>query len=79
MHKSLPSLWGKKIYKAYKGNTNTVGKPGEIIGIKNKKIEVCCGNSSSILIDEIQFKGGKRMNVSSYLNGHSIDIGEILN
>ena len=37
-----------KIYKAYKGNTNTVGKPGEIIGIKNKKIEVCCGNSSSI-------------------------------
>ena len=35
-----------KIYKAYKGNTNTVGKPGEIIGIKNKKIEVCCGNSS---------------------------------
>ena len=26
-----------KIYKAYKGNTNTVGKPGEIIGIKNKK------------------------------------------
>lgn len=24
-----------KIYKAYKGNTNTVGKPGEIIG--NKK------------------------------------------
>ena len=28
-----------KIYKAYKGNTNTVGKPGEIIGIKNKKIE----------------------------------------
>ena len=38
-----------KIYKAYKGNTNTVGKPGEIIGIKNKKIEVCCGNSSSIL------------------------------
>lgn len=31
-----------KIYKAYKGNTNTVGKPGEIIGIKNKKIEVCC-------------------------------------
>ena len=68
-----------KIYKAYKGNTNTVGKPGEIIGIKNKKIEVCCGNSSSILIDEIQFKGGKRMNVSSYLNGHSIDIGEILN
>ena len=67
-----------KIYNAYKGNTNIVGKPGEIIGINNKRIEVCCGDLNSILIDEIQFKGGKRMKVSSYLNGHSIDIGENL-
>ena len=31
-----------------------------------------------VLIDELQFKGGKRMAVRDYLNGHEIKTGVIL-
>ncbi|MEG1441775.1 MAG: methionyl-tRNA formyltransferase [Oscillospiraceae bacterium] len=51
---------------------------GKIIGIKNKKLEVACGDGESILITELQFKGKKRMKVADYLNGHKIDLNEIL-
>lgn len=67
-----------KIYKAQPGQRNISGIPGEILGINKKMLEVCCGDGESILVDEIQFKGGKRMKVSSYINGHDIDIGVIL-
>lgn len=67
-----------KIFRAEKGNITKNGTPGEILGIVDKKIEVRCGDKTSILIDEIQFKGGKRMTVASYINGHDIEIGEIL-
>lgn len=52
--------------------------PGEIIGTTDKMIQVACGGGTSLLISELQFFGGKRMTVESFLNGHSIDIGEIL-
>ena len=44
--------------------------PGKIL-IVNKKLEISCGKDS-VVVDEIQFKGGKRMTVASYLNGHDI-------
>lgn len=67
-----------KIYRAAYGTKTDTETPGRIIGITGKKLEVCCGDGNSILIDEIQFKGGKRMNVASYINGHTIEIGETL-
>lgn len=68
-----------KIFSAIKGDNLDDSKlPGQIIRIRDKKIEVCCGDNKSILIKEIQFKGGKRMSVESYLNGHNIDINTIL-
>lgn len=54
------------------------GKSGEIIGIRDKMLEVACGDGMSLLISEIQFFGGKRMSFESFLNGHNLDIGEIL-
>ena len=60
-----------KVIHAEKGEKKQ-GVCGKLC-IKNKKIEVICGENGTILIDEIQFKGGKRMSVSSYLNGNSID------
>ncbi|MBS6846064.1 MAG: ParB N-terminal domain-containing protein [Firmicutes bacterium] len=50
--------------------------PGKI-RIVNKKLEISCGKDS-VVVDEIQFKGGKRMTVASYLNGHDIDENIIL-
>lgn len=67
-----------KIYMAKRGEAASDGKPGEIIAVNKKNIAVACGDGMSILIEEIQFKGGKRMNVANYLNGHSIEVGEIL-
>ncbi len=67
-----------KIYMARHGEAVSKAKPGEIVGINKKNIAVACGDGNSVLIDEIQFKGGKRMTVSSYLNGHSVELGEIL-
>ncbi len=60
----------------------SVGKPTEgvcgSIRLENKSLEVVCGDKMSIYVDEIQFKGGKRMSVASYLNGHTIDCSVIL-
>lgn len=43
------------------------------IRITDKKLEIVCGDGKTIMVDEIQFKGGKRMSVESYLNGHSLN------
>ncbi len=66
-----------KIYHARMGHT-AKGNCGEF-KVTDKMFEVVCGDGMSILIDEIQFKGGKRMSVSGYLNGHSVDENIILN
>ncbi len=55
------------------------GKPGEILGLTaDKELEVACGNKESIYITEIQMSDSKRMNVRDYLNGHTIDLNEVL-
>ena len=65
-----------KIIHASFGGDRT-GKCGSI-KLNNKKLEIVCGDNKYIIVDEIQFKGGKRMTVESYLNGHSIDESIIL-
>lgn len=65
-----------KIINATLGG-ETYAKCGSI-KIINKKLEIACGDHKSIIVDEIQFKGGKRMTVESYLNGHTIDESIIL-
>ena len=67
-----------KIYRAVKGELGRTGKCGEIIKVDNSGIEVVCGNSESIIIKEVQFFGSKKMDVCSYINGHSVNTGVIL-
>lgn len=73
------AMYGDEIMKVFGAKKGGVfeGQPGEI-RIANKKLEISCGGGESIVVDEIQFKGGKRMAVASYLNGHSIDESIIL-
>lgn len=54
------------------------GSCGEILSADNDGIRVVCGDKTAILLKEVQFQGSKRMLVRDYLNGHSVDAGEIL-
>ncbi len=66
-----------KIYGAKLGG-QAKGSQGEIIKADNDGIEVVCGDKNTIIATEVQFAGSKRMAVRDYLNGHTIDKGEIL-
>ncbi len=61
----------------------SVGSPtdkpaGTLLGIQNGKLAVAAGGGTSVLVSEVQFAGSKRMSVESYLNGHTIDMNQIL-
>lgn len=72
------AMYGDEMMKAFgvKKGSGFDAPPGKI-RIVNKKLEISCGKDS-VVVDEIQFKGGKRMTVASYLNGHDIDENIIL-
>ncbi len=53
------------------------GKPGEILFAEKEGICIACGDGA-ILVKELQMQGSKRMDVASYLNGHKIQVGTIL-
>ena len=72
------AMYGDEMMKVFgvKKGSGFDAPPGKIC-IVNKKLEISCG-IDSVVVDEIQFKGGKRMTVASYLNGHDIDENIIL-
>lgn len=65
-------IWKAKVFSENKSKT-----PGEIISVSKEGIEVACG-VGSILIMELQEVGSKRMDINSYLNGHTISEGSLL-
>jgi len=56
------------------GNFNLVGR---IVDVTDEGITVSTGEGL-LLIEQIQFDGGKAMNVAQYLRGHSLEKGKIL-
>lgn len=54
------------------------GKCGEILSADKNGILIACGDGKGILVKDIQMQGSKKMDVSSYLNGHEIEKGIIL-
>ncbi|MDY5230728.1 MAG: methionyl-tRNA formyltransferase [Eubacteriales bacterium] len=72
------AMYGDEMMKVFgvKKGSGFDAPPGKI-RIVNKKLEISCCKDS-VVVDEIQFKGGKRMTVASYLNGHDIDENIIL-
>ncbi len=72
------SMYRGEVMKIFRASASDgSGAPGEVLGARGKKLEIAC-RGGSILIEELQMRGGKRMSAESYLNGHSIDAGEIL-
>lgn len=67
-----------KIWKASLKNGLENNEPGKVMNVKKDGIEIACRHGS-IIIKEIQEVGSKRMDIASYLNGHSFEAGEILN
>ncbi len=66
-----------KIYASRLGG-KAKGSAGQILKADSNGIEILCGDMNTIVVTEIQPFGSKRMNVRDFLNGHSIDAGEIL-
>lgn len=53
------------------------GRPGEVLAADKNGIEVACGQGS-LLITELQAAGARRMDAASFLAGHPLTIGSIL-
>ena len=72
------SPYGKiKIWKTSISQNQTGKDPGTIVAVDKQGIEVACG-VGVILIEEIQMPNKKRMHVSEYVKGNTIETGKIL-
>nr|WP_314276992.1 methionyl-tRNA formyltransferase [uncultured Peptostreptococcus sp.] len=73
------SSYGKiKVWKTNVGDKDSKEKAGTILSVGKQGIEVACGKGT-ILIEEIQMPNKKRMPVSEYVKGNSIEVGKVLN
>jgi methionyl-tRNA formyltransferase len=64
-----------KLFRTAVGNAS--GRPGEILSADKNGIEVACGQGS-LLITELQAAGARRMDAASFLAGHPLAVGSIL-
>ncbi len=66
-----------KIYKSRLSHETYIDKvPGTVVDAKD--FTVVCGDERAVSLIEVQFDGGKRMNVSDFLRGNRIENGEVL-
>lgn len=66
-----------KVFKAKSLKEEYNYEPGYIIEISKNGMKVACGKGA-LLIEEVQFPGGKAMKVEQYIRGHELKIGVIL-
>ncbi len=66
-----------KIWKAKYTSEESTKEPGTIIKVNTKGIYVCTGKNV-LIIEEVQFPGGKRLAVSEYIKGNDIKENAIL-
>lgn len=71
--------WGEKNVKIHKmllaGKCNA--EPGEVVA-SDKKLIVCCGDSTAVEIVTLQLEGKRAMNASDFLRGNPIEKGTVL-
>ena len=66
-----------KIHSAILSDKKANNKIGEVID-SNGKLIVACGDGNCIELKTVQLEGKKRMEVSAFLNGYSIEKGTVL-
>ncbi len=71
--------WNEKTLKIHKTLVvdNYKGVPGEVV-LSDKKLVVCCGDSTAVEIVTLQLEGKKAMNSADFLRGNQIEKGTIL-
>ncbi|QNL45597.1 methionyl-tRNA formyltransferase [Oscillibacter hominis] len=62
-----------KLFHAAAGG-NTSAAPGTVLSAGKQGIEIACGDGKSLLIQELQAEGGKRMSAADYLRGHPLNV-----
>ncbi len=67
-----------KIHALRPCETGYCGKAGQVVELTKKRLAVMCGDGKSVYITEIQAPNAKRMDIVSFLCGHSFALGEIL-
>lgn len=67
-----------KIYESKVLDEKSSKAPGTIIDVSKEGIKVACMHNDILLIKKIQFPNGKPLTVEQYINGHKIDVNEIL-
>ncbi len=63
-----------RVFKAEYSETITEAKPGTIVSVGKRGIEIACGHGQCLYITEIQVPGKKKMTAAEYLRGHPIQI-----
>ena len=66
-----------KIYEATVLEERSEYEPGYVLDVSKEGIKVSCGEGV-LMIEKIQFSGGKPMYVSEYIKGHDLNKGIIL-
>ena len=66
-----------KIWFAEKEGKGYTGTPGEIVDVRKKDFVVMTADGA-VAVKEVQAQGGKKMTTDSYMRGHAIDKGTIL-
>jgi methionyl-tRNA formyltransferase len=64
-----------KVWWGLKEKTNVLSEPGTVIGVKDNGLQIATGDSTSIIITDLQVSGKKRMSASDYLKGASLEQG----
>lgn len=67
-----------KIWRAVKADKDYIGKPGEIVDVNPKLGFTVKTGDGSLLVCEMQAKGGKRMSSADYMRGHAVEKGKVL-
>ena len=63
-----------KIYRVEYTDQKTDKAPGALVALTKKGLLVACKDGDTVLIRELQAKGGKRMPAPDYFRGHPITI-----
>jgi methionyl-tRNA formyltransferase len=71
------TIWGDKRIKVFRAKVGDgAGASGEIISV-DSGLEVVCG-TGSLIIEELQMEGGKRVGWDDFARGHRLTLGEKL-
>jgi len=61
-----------KVFGAIPAGQASGGNPGQVIRTGPDGIEVLCGDGQTVLLTEVQGKGGRRMAAGEYVRGHAV-------